>query len=164
MTRQQSTRDEVRENLRRDAAELSVEGLISRVRAAVDSTVTAARSFDDAALAIPAGDGWTPLQCLSHVVESNVRHAQQILYVALSGELPPDAPFELPAGREELLAKHREAIESLFAHVREAAPDGFLHVTWPHAFFGELNWREWLLFLELHSIDHARQLAAMRGA
>ena len=72
--------------------------------------------------------------------------------------------FDLPSGREELLAKHAEAIESLFAHVREAAPDDFLNVTWSNDAFGELNWREWLLFLEHHCSEHARQLTAMRDA
>lgn len=164
MTLPQPIRDGIAETFRRDAAELSTEALISRVRVAVDAVATAARAFEEAALNSSAAGEWTPLQCLSHLVESNSRHAQQILYVALSGELPPGGSFDLPTGREALLAMHAEAIESLFAHVREAPPDGFLHVTWPHASFGDLNWREWLLFLELHSSDHTRQLTAMRNA
>jgi len=163
MTLPQSIPDEIREDFRRDAAALSTEDLIARVQAAVDSVATAIRALGDADLDVPAGGGWTPLQCLGHIVESNARHAQEILYVALSGELPPGTAFELPPGRDAVLAKHAEAIESLFAHVREAAPDAFLYVTWPHAFFGNLNWREWLLFLEFHTTDHTRQLTAMRS-
>ena len=164
MTLPQSVRDEIRETLRRDAADLSTEDLISRVRVAVDAVAAAVRAFDTPALNRSADGDWTPLKCLSHLVESNSRHAQQILYVALSGELPPGAPFGLPVDSEDLVAMQNEATESLFAHVREAAPDGFLQVTWPHASLGELNWREWLVFLELHSSDHARQLTAMRNA
>jgi hypothetical protein len=48
--------------------------------------------------------------------------------------------------------------------VRDADPEGFLETTWPHRFFGDLNWREWLLFLELHCADHAAQLEAMLNA
>jgi hypothetical protein len=164
MTLPQSIPDEIRQDFRRDAVALATEDLIARVQAATDAVAAAATALNDADLDVPAAGGWTPLQCLSHVVESNARHAQEILYVALSGELPPDGTFELPASRDELLAKHAEAVESLFAHVREAAPDGFLHVTWPHSVIGDLNWREWLLFLEFHSTDHARQLTAMHSA
>lgn len=164
MTLPQSISDGIRETVRRDAAGLPTEDLISRVRVAADAVALAARAFDETALNSSTAGDWTPLQCLSHLVESNSRHAQQILYVALTGELPPDGSFDLPSGREELLAKHAEAIESLFAHVREAAPDGFRHVTWSHASLGELNWREWLLVLELDCSEHARQLTAMRNA
>lgn len=164
MTLPQSVRDEIRETLCRDATVLSTEDLISRVRVAVDTVATAAQAFDTAALNRPADGDWTPLQCLSHLVESHSRHARQILYVALTGELPPGAALGLPADRADLLVMQNEATESLFAHVREAAPDGFLHVTWPHASLGELNWREWLLALELHCCDHARQLTTMRNA
>jgi hypothetical protein len=78
--------------------------------------------------------------------------------------MPTDPEPELAADRAVLLARHSEAIESLYAHVREADPSAFLDVKWSHPFFGDLNWREWLLFLRIHTKDHARQLASMTAA
>ena len=48
----------------------------------------------------------------------------------------------------------------LWAHVSEADPEAFLEVTWHHPFFGELNWREWFLFVGVHCADHAAQIRA----
>ncbi|MDZ7728356.1 MAG: hypothetical protein U5Q44_09305 [Dehalococcoidia bacterium] len=45
--------------------------------------------------------------------------------------------------------------------MQDADPSAFLDVTWTHPMFGELNWREWFLFMRIHSKDHARQLQAM---
>ena len=70
----------------------------------------------------------------------------------------------LPAERDALIASHQDALDSLYIHVRDANPDAFILTTWPHSIFGELNWHEWLLFLELHTLDHARQLEATSNA
>jgi hypothetical protein len=54
--------------------------------------------------------------------------------------------------------------EGLFARVKAATGDEHLDVMWEHPFFGPLNWREWLLFLRIHDLDHARQIAAISAA
>lgn len=154
----------IRENLRVQAAERSIDAIIQQVEEGISEFTAAACAISAADLeAVPEGESWTPLACITHATGSNIQHAQQILYVALSGELPAPSAADLPPGREALLARHREAIDSLYAHVRDAPPDAFLDVRWNHQFFGDLNWREWLLFLRLHARDHARQLTAMRG-
>jgi len=161
----QAQLDEVRSYIQRQAAEKSIEQLVASVRDGVAGLTAAANGFSEDALArISAGEEWTPLQCLSHIVESNIRNGQQVLYVALSGELPPDEPVVLPANRDQLLGSHHEAMESLYIHVLEADPEAFLDVRWTHQFFGALNWREWFIFLRVHCLDHTRQLQAMLGA
>ena len=90
--------------------------------------------------------------------------AAQILHVALTGELRQRSDADLPQSFEALLPAHAAAMDSLYAHVREADPAGFLSVTWEHPMFGDLNWREWLLFLRIHAKDHAQQLRAMQAA
>ena len=150
--------------LKSKAAELSTEEIVAKVEAALGKAHAAAEAIPAERFDVPPSEGeWSGEECLRHLVEWDVRNAQQVLYVALSGEMPPEAGVELPAGRDALLARHREAIDSLFAHVREAAPDAFLDVMWEHPFFGALNWREWLLFLELHNRDHGGQLQAIAG-
>ena len=55
----------------------------------------------------------------------------------------------------DLLARVREA---LFERVLRADPLAHLETPIEHGMFGPLNWRETLLFMRLHDLDHARQL------
>ena len=54
--------------------------------------------------------------------------------------------------------------ETLFARVLAADPAAHLERVIEHPFFGELNWREALLFLRLHDLDHAGQLQKIASA
>ena len=153
----------IRTYLQQQAGEKSIEDLIGRVQEGMDELAAAGRSIDPARFAeVPPGETWSPRDCLTHAAASNIHVAQQVLYVAHTGELPIEGEPTLPADREQILVRQAEAIASLYEHVREARPDAYLEVTWQHPFFGDLNWREWLLFLRIHCRDHARQLTAMK--
>lgn len=157
--------ERIRGYLQQQASAKSIEELIERVQQGVDELHAAANAVPASSLATnPPGDEWSPLDCLRHSVQSNAQASQQILHVALTGERPAGDEPDFGTDREQLIAKHSEAIESLYAHVREADPSAYLDVRWPHPFFGDLNWREWLLFLRIHCKDHAQQLTAMNGA
>jgi hypothetical protein len=147
----------------RDDCQLPIEEIVVRIDAAHARLAESALELSPADLDRAVNGGWSPREVLSHVVEWTVRASQQVLYIALSGELPPPTDIALPGAAQELLVRQREALDSLYAHVREADPTAFLEFTWDHPIFGPLNWREWLLFLELHYIDHARQIGAARG-
>ncbi len=165
MTQPKDDLDRIRGYLQQQAAQRTIEELIARVQEGVDDLASSARGVPEAALTVvPAGDEWTPLDCLKHVASSNMQVAQQVLFAALEGYLPTDGEAEVPSDRERILAAHSEAIDSLYVHVRSADPEANLELKWNHPFFGDLNWHEWLLFLRIHSRDHARQLAAMSGA
>ena len=156
--------ERIRGYLQGQAAQRTTDELCERVQEAVDELATAARGVPVSMLhVIPEGDEWTPMACLKHSAASNMQVAQQVLYAALEGYLPGGDEPEVPADVESLLAAHAEAIDSLYVHVRSADPEANLELKWPHPFFGELNWREWLLFLRIHCKDHARQLVAMSG-
>lgn len=150
-----------REAIREQARTKDIEGLIAAVEGGV-------ARFTAAAGAVPAermgetmpGSEWTPLDCMEHLVSWDVRIAVEVLHVALTGALPESIPAAKPGPRERWFAQQREALDSLYAHIREASPDAFLDVTWEHPIFGPLNWREWLYFLRLHASDHASQLTA----
>ena len=155
----------IRDYLRKEAAAHSIEELIGLVEEGAAELDAAANALPESELGDrPEPESWAPLECLSHVVQWNVISAQQVLWVALSGELPAEEEVALPPDRRGLLDLNRNALDSLYVHVREADPMGFVETTWQHPFFGDLNWREWLLFLRLHCRDHARQLASMRSA
>lgn len=164
MNQPQEEFERIRGYLQQQAAQRTIDELIGRVQEAIDEMAASARAVPDALLTvIPPGDEWAPMDCLRHAAASNMHVAQQVLFAALEGTLPTDPEPELPADRETILAKHAEAIDSLYEHVRAADPGANLHLKWKHPFFGDLNWREWLLFLRIHARDHSRQLAAMSG-
>jgi hypothetical protein len=133
-----------------------MEGLIALVEAETGRFHAAARAAGPG-----ASDGeWTSLQAVAHLVARSMLRAREVLFVALGGELPSPDDAQLPGDVEGLLRVHREAIDSLYEHVR-AANDLFLGITWEHPAFGPWNWKEWLVFISVHTADHAQQLERM---
>jgi hypothetical protein len=100
---------------------------------------------------------------MAHVVDAGNHFGDQIVR-ALDG-LPPvessrDRSEKLPPRHTAsewcaILERDREA---LFERVLRADPTARLDKRIEHGMFGTLNWRETLLFLRLHDLDHARQL------
>ena len=142
-----------------------IDYLIDKVEEGITELAAAANAIDPAKrTVVPPGETWSPTDCLKHATNSDIHCATQILTVALTGELPAGREEDAGGTFEAMLARHREALDSLYEHVRAADPEGFLQVKWEHPFFGDLNWREWLLFLRIHAKDHSGQLQAMRAA
>ncbi len=148
--------------VRRKAAEWTAEQMAQRVEAA-------AADLDAAARAVPAdllevrqeGQEWSPLECIRHVAEVNTGTATRVRGVVSEGVVPEDIPA-VPETLDEVLAAHAELIAGVVKAVREGQADPDAEVTWLHPFLGDLNWREWLLTLRVHSLDHASQLTALQ--
>jgi len=68
------------------------------------------------------------------------------------------------ATREQMLADIEALRERLIAVVLRSDPNAHLDIVWGHNEFGNMNWREWLLFARVHTLDHARQLQAIAAA
>lgn len=152
----------VQDWIRSEAAAKSIDDIHAYVSERYDRLSAAVTALPAGTLTItPPGEDWTPIHALKHVVEWNWQVGEDVLHVCLTGERPNNPPPEFPAEREPLLARNRESLDSIFAHVSAADPAGFLHVTWEHPFFGQLNWREWFLFLAVHATDHAGQIRTM---
>ena len=157
--------ERIRGYLQAQAAKNTIDQIKAKVQESVDALHAAANAFSvDECVLRPAGESWTPVACLSHCIEYNLAAAQKVIYVALTGELPADEDRALPADRDGLLAAHAEAMDSLYIHLADAEPAYFLTTKWEHEMFGDLNWREWFLFLRIHNMDHARQMEAMKAA
>jgi hypothetical protein len=155
--------DQITALIHAQAEKLTIPEIQEKVAAAAEGLRVAALAIDEADYdRQPSNDEWTPRFALNHVVSWQLHDARFILYVALTGELPMEEEVILPPDRDGMLAKLNEAFESLYIHLADATPDYFLDTKWPHKWFGELNWREWLYFLRLHSMDHTRQLNEMR--
>ncbi|MEX0783851.1 MAG: DinB family protein [Dehalococcoidia bacterium] len=154
----QATRDYVAEQARRP-----LEEVIDLVERDTVRLHTAARVFSPSEVEASLDGDWSPLSCVAHIVARSMMRAREVLYVALSGELPPAEDVPLPSELEGLLATHREAIDSLYIHVRDATDD-FRSFEWSHPAFGPMTWPEWLVFIHVHIADHAGQLERMASA
>lgn len=147
--------------IRREAAAKSLDDILAWVTERQEHLLASAQSLSPAELqTAPAPDEWSPLEALKHVVEWNWQVGEDILHTCLTGERPGNPVPDFAADADALVARQRESLESVWAHVSAAEPDAFLNLKWEHPFFGMLNWREWFLFLGVHCTDHANQIRA----
>lgn len=160
----------IRSYLQAQGAKLSPAEVVGKVRAAMEQVRSAALAipaarFDER----PAPDEWSGNEVMAHVVAAGAHFGGAILRVL--GEAAAEAPEDarsaagepaLPAAVWwERLSRDREA---LFERVLRADPGSHLTATIEHGMFGALNWRETLLFLRLHDLDHAGQLTRIASA
>jgi DinB family protein len=160
----------IRGYLQAQGAKLSPAQIIDKVRAAMADLARAAGAvpaerFADA----PSSGEWSANEVMAHVLAAGQRFGGDIVRV-LDGrpvaQHVPGAPEAPPPRRtavewSSLLADDRER---LFMRVARADPDARLEAAIDHGMFGTLNWRETLLFLRLHDLDHAGQLGKIAEA
>lgn len=172
MTLPVDERERIRAYLQSVANRLSVEELVEKVRRDV-------LPLRDAALAVPrerfaerlAPSEWSAAEVLGHILESNAEGAGAIEAI-LDGQSPNTPPSDevgtmarsLPSSAEEFWSAFETRREALLARVSKAQGTEHLDEKLHHPFFGELNWREWLLFMRVHDLDHLRQLHAIAQA
>lgn len=160
----------IRGYLQTQAARLSTAELVAKVRADQDQVRTAAESapasrFYDR----PEAEEWSANEVSAHVVEGGGNVAQAIC-AAIAGGAPDRLAADRPRPDPERLTAtewYQRLLrdrETLFERVGRAAGDEHLDTRWGHPFFGDLNWREWLLFLRIHDLDHTRQMQAIAAA
>ena len=160
----------IRGYIQSQAAKLALSAIIDKVRfdsAVLADAATAAEAVDY--VKRPDAESWSVNEVLSHLAETCARLNAQIVAAWQRGEtgIPlEDALRATDAVRRPL--EWWEAIrserEALFTQLATATGEEHLDVRWNHPFFGELNWREWVLFLRLHDGDHGRQLAGIVAA
>jgi len=167
MTSEETLR--IRSYLTAQGAKLSPDQLIGKVQEAMAKLREAAAAVPPARFAEPPAPGeWSANEVMAHVVEAG-RHFSAALVRILDGQ-PPGEPRDVAARDTRLrpMAEWWALLErdraELFQRVRSAPPMARLEATIPHPFFGALNWRETLLFIRLHDLDHAGQLAKVAGA
>jgi len=167
MTSEETLR--IRSYLTAQGAKLSPDQLIGKVQEAMAKLREAAAAVPPARFAEPPAPGeWSANEVMAHVVEAGGHFSAAIVRI-LDGQ-PPGAPRDVAARdtRPRPMAEWWALLErdraELFQRVRSAPPMARLEATIPHPFFGALNWRETLLFIRLHDLDHAGQLAKVAGA
>jgi DinB superfamily len=112
----------------------------------------------------PEPEEWSAAEIFGHLIETT-ELSLQLVGAVLDGQPLPDR-FEYGA-RDGVItaAEHWEAFvagrEPFYARVLQARGDEHLDVAIAHPSFGDLNWREWMLFMRVHDLDHARQMQAI---
>ena len=166
MTTEESLR--IRSYLTAQGAKLSPEQLIGKVQEAMAKLREAANAVPPARFAeSPAPGEWSANEVMAHVVEAG-RHFSDAIVRILDGQAPGEprdvaARDTSPRALSQWWAMLERDRGALFERVRSADPTARLDATIAHPFFGPLNWRETLLFIRLHDLDHAGQLAKVAG-
>ena len=160
----------IRSYLEAQGAKLSPAAIIDKVRAAMADLRTASEAVPAARFTErPAADEWSANEVMGHVVAAGAYFGSGITR-ALDQAPPPrrmkdqgavGAPVRAAAEWSALLTRDREA---LFERVLRADPLASLERPIEHGMFGPLNWRETLLFMRLHDLDHAGQLQKIAAA
>jgi len=160
----------IRGYLQTQAAKLSVPELIEKVRADLQQVRGAIESFPASRWNERPRDGeWCANEVAAHLADSSLAVATSIVTAIEQGTKPGRISDVMahtnerqgPAEWWKQIEADREALFSRLATVRG---DEHLEVTWEHPMFGDLNWREWLLFTRIHDLDHARQIQAVAQA
>lgn len=172
MTTGNDEAERVRGYLLAQANKLSVPELVEKVRR--DSM-----PLWDAAAAVPAArfteqpepGEWSAAEVLTHVLEMTERGGAAIEGIIESGAIPPlirdEIGGEQRAGlvtAEDYQRVWTDRREQLYERVLRARGDEHLDVKITHQTFGAFSWREWLLFMRVHDLDHMRQIQAISGA
>ena len=160
----------IRGYLEAQGAKLTPAAVIEKIRAAMADLRAAAdkvppRHFSER----PAPEEWSANEVLAHVVAAGAHFGEAIVSAIDNRPQPPrpegrgieGAPARTAAEWCELLARDREA---LFTRVLRADPGTRPEQVIGHGMFGGLNWRETMLFMRIHDLDHAGQLKKIAAA
>jgi hypothetical protein len=169
MTAASDETQRVRDYLKSQANKLSLAELVEKIRRdtaplwQVAATVPVERLSER-----PAPEDWSAVEVLTHVLDMTERGSDAIESIIANGVVPPPIHDELRRDQRSDLrtvADYQrvwsERREQLYARVLAARGDEHLDVPITHSTFGRLSWREWLLFMRVHDLDHMRQLHAL---
>jgi hypothetical protein len=116
----------------------------------------------------PSPDEWSAAEVYTHILDMNERGARAIESILDEGALPPPIRDTISGqaraaltNAEQYWQTYAVRREGLLQRVLAAAGDEHLEIKIIHNQFGALNWREWLLFMRVHDLDHMRQLQAI---
>ena len=152
------------------AAKLTIPELVEKLRRDVQPLRTAAGRipagrFDER----PVEGEWSAAEVFTHVLEMT-EHGDAAIGAIIAGDRPMAIRDAVSgnvadglAGAEDYWHAFEALREPFYARVLRARGDEHLDVTITHPWFGPLNWREWLLFMRVHDLDHMRQIESIAG-
>ena len=161
--------ERIRGYLVAQAAKLSVPELVAKVRADTAPLREVAAAVPPERLRErPGPEEWSAAEVLTHILTMNEHGARAIEGILDSGAVPPRIDDTLTHEErgdlqtaEDYWRVFERRREQLYARVSQAMGDEHLNLKITHPMFGPLNWREWLLFMRIHDLDHMRQIQAI---
>lgn len=171
MTMPAAESERIRGYLIAQANKLSLPELVEKVRAdcaplrEAGASVPAARFTDR-----PAEGEWSAAEVWTHVLEMSEHGARSITGILDSGLLAERIRDQISGETRGLnnsdayWAAYTAVREPFYERVLKAKGDEHLDVKMTHPMFGDFSWREWLLFMRVHDLDHMRQLQAISAA
>jgi hypothetical protein len=157
----------VRSYLASQAMKRTPAQLVEALREAHRQFLVAEATVPGALFRVAPGDQeWSAADVMGHMLIIAAIDERAIPGVIERGEQPPDivdlvspAPADLTRG--QMLAELERRRERLIESVLQADPSAHLDILWSHNEFGQMNWREWLLFARVHTLDHTRQIQSI---
>ena len=151
--------------VRKKAEDWDAQKIMSRVHDAAQIYETVAISIPENDLERRLSDGeWSSLDCIRHAAEVNMGTISRITAVLTTGALPTGFLPGVPARCEEIVSMHQNSLAELSKAIDVYSESTKLEIAWEHPFLGNLNWKEWLLTVRVHCLDHAQQTQDIHSA
>ncbi len=117
----------------------------------------------------PQPDEWSIKEVLRHVLaaESGVTEIVTSLAAGVTPEGERETGRQDPdesANLGDLVERLRAERQRLLAFLDSLPPSADLSVTFPHPFFGPLNFKGWVAFQRVHDGDHIGQIEGNKAA
>ena len=169
MTMPDAESERIRSYLIAQANKLTIPELVEKVRTDSAALRAAGAAVPAAKFAERPADGeWSAAEVWTHVLQMSEHGAASITGILDSGKLPERASDVISGETRSALADseaywqaYLAVREPLYERVAKAAGDEHPEVKITHPMFGDFTWREWLLFMRVHDLDHMRQLQAI---
>ena len=150
------------------AAKLTIPELVDKLRRdALPLRAAAGRVPPDRFDERPADGEWSAAEVFTHVLEMT-EHGDAAIAAIIAGGRPVAVRDAVSgrvaaglAGAEDYWRTFVSLREPFYTRVLGARGDEHLDMTIAHPTFGPLNWREWMLFMRVHDLDHMRQIEAI---
>jgi len=171
-TQTQSENERIRGYLIAQANKLSIPELVEKVRTDGAQLEHAADAIPAPRFAEPPAPGeWSAAEVWTHILQMTEHGAGSIEGI-LDERRQPHATLDTISGetRSDLQTDgdYWQAYigrrERLYDRVLKARGDEHLDLRMTHPMFGDFSWREWLLFMRVHDLDHLRQLQSIGEA
>lgn len=164
---QPSEAERVRSYLLTQANKLTIPDLVAKVRADTEPLRDAAASVPpERFFERPSPEEWSAAEVFTHILDMNDRGVSLITSILDTGTAPAAVPDEMTGETrpgletaEDYWQAYLAKREPLLERVLAARGDEHLGIR-VRSSFGDLSWREWLLFMRVHDLDHMRQLHA----
>jgi hypothetical protein len=159
----------IRSYLLAQANKLAIPALVTKVREDTTPLQAIGSAVPGVHFSVrPAPGEWSAAEVYTHIIDVNERGARAIEGILDHGTTPAPISDTISGETSTGLATaddywqvYHARRERLLARVMRAAGDEHLDIKITHPQFGDLSWREWLLFMRVHDLDHMRQLEAI---